>query len=76
MVNEAEKYKEDEEAAACIQSKNRLETYANNLRNSLNDNNLKDNFDMADKTMCEADKRHNLMVVQTCNNWIVKYNCF
>ena len=41
--HEAEKYKkEDEEAAACIQSKNGLKSYAYNLRNSLNNDKLKD----------------------------------
>ncbi|CAO3642066.1 unnamed protein product [Mucor hiemalis] len=38
MVNDAEKYKaEDEEAAARIQAKNGLESYAYNLRNTLQD---------------------------------------
>lgn len=54
MVSEAEKYKkEDEEAAARIQSKNGVESYAYNLRNSLNDDNLKDKFDAADKEKLE-----------------------
>ena len=55
MVNEAEKYKkEDEEAAARIQSKNGLESYTYNLRNSLNDEKLKDKFDAADKMKLES----------------------
>ena len=55
MVNEAEKYKkEDEEAAARIQSKNGLESYTYNLRNLLNDEKLKDKFDVADKTKLES----------------------
>ena len=54
MVNEAKKYKEDEEVAACIQSKDGLESYAYNLRNPLNDDKLKDKFDMADKTKLES----------------------
>jgi L1 cell adhesion molecule like protein len=38
MVNEAEKYKaEDETAAACIQAKNCLESYVYNLHNTLTD---------------------------------------
>ncbi|KAF5315971.1 hypothetical protein D9611_004634 [Ephemerocybe angulata] len=55
MVSEAEKYKaEDEEAAARITSKNGLESYAYNLRNSLNDDKLADKFDAADKTKLET----------------------
>jgi len=49
MVNDAEKYKkEDEQAAARITAKNGLESYAYNLRNSTQDDKLK--FDPADKT--------------------------
>ncbi|KAF1804698.1 heat shock protein 70 family [Mucor lusitanicus] len=41
MVNDAEKYKaEDEAAAARIQAKNGLESYAYNLRNTLQDENV------------------------------------
>ncbi|KAG9003231.1 70-kilodalton heat shock protein [Tulasnella sp. JGI-2019a] len=55
MVNEAEKYKaEDEAAASRIQAKNGLESYAYNLRNTLNDANLKDKFDADDKTKLET----------------------
>jgi heat shock protein 1/8 len=46
---QAEKYKaEDEEAAKRIAAKNGLESYAYNLRNSL-DGELKDKFDAADR---------------------------
>ena len=45
---------EDEAAAARISSKNGLESYAYNLRNSLNDDKLKDKFDAADKTKLES----------------------
>lgn len=49
MVADAEKYKkQDEEAAARIQAKNGLESYAYNLRNSLNDENLKSKLEAAD----------------------------
>jgi len=49
MVSEAEKYKaEDEEAAARITSKNGLESYAYNLRNSV-DGDLKDKLEASDK---------------------------
>jgi len=55
MVSEAEKYKaEDEEAAARITSKNGLESYAYNLRNSLSDEKLADKFEAADKTKLET----------------------
>ncbi|GAA5862636.1 hypothetical protein JCM5296_000075 [Sporobolomyces johnsonii] len=49
MVNDAEKYKaEDEAAAARITAKNGLESYAYNLRNSV-DGDLKDKLEAADK---------------------------
>ena len=55
MVSEAEKYKaEDAEATARISAKNGLESYAYNLRNSLNDEQLKDKFDAADKSKLET----------------------
>ncbi|KAL4068054.1 heat shock cognate 70 [Scleroderma citrinum] len=55
MVSEAEKYKaEDEAAAARIQAKNGLESYAYNIRNSLNDENLSGKFDPADKSRLET----------------------
>jgi L1 cell adhesion molecule like protein len=50
MVSEAEKYKaEDEEATARISSKNGLESYAYNLRNSLNEEQFASKLDPADK---------------------------
>jgi len=55
MVEEAEKYKaEDEAAAARITSKNGLESYAYNLRNSLADEKLADKFEDADKAKLEG----------------------
>jgi L1 cell adhesion molecule like protein len=55
MVNEAEKYKkEDEEAAARISAKNALESYAYNLRNTLQDDKLADKFDAADKSKLQT----------------------
>ncbi|KAJ6452425.1 heat shock cognate 70 [Mycena sanguinolenta] len=55
MVEEAKKYKaEDEAAAARIASKNALESYAYNLRNSLTDDQLSGKFDSADKSKLEA----------------------
>ncbi|KDN53160.1 heat shock protein 70 [Tilletiaria anomala UBC 951] len=50
MVSEAEKYKaEDEAATARISAKNGLESYAYNLRNSLNDEQFSSKLDAADK---------------------------
>src|SRR5258708_22320532 len=50
MVSEAEKYKkEEEDAAARISAKNGLESYAYNLRNSMQDEKLASKFEPADK---------------------------
>ncbi|KAJ6630718.1 heat shock protein 70 [Mycena sp. CBHHK59/15] len=55
MVDEAEKYKaEDEAAAARIQAKNGLESYAYNLRNSITDEKLADKFEAGDKSRLES----------------------
>ncbi|KAJ7460056.1 heat shock protein 70 kDa, partial [Mycena galericulata] len=54
MVNEAEEYKaEDEAATARIRSKDAFESYAYNLRNSINDDELADKFEPADKRKLE-----------------------
>jgi L1 cell adhesion molecule like protein len=54
MVNDAEKYRqEDEEAAARISAKNGLESYAYSLRNTTQDDKLADKFDAADKKKLE-----------------------
>jgi heat shock protein 1/8 len=45
---------EDEAAAARIQSKNGLESYAYNLRNSITDEKLADKFEPPDKTKLEG----------------------
>lgn len=45
---------EDEAATSRIQSKNALESYAYNLRNSLNDEKLAGKFDAADKSKLES----------------------
>ncbi|KAL9551178.1 Homospermidine synthase 1 [Mucor bainieri] len=51
MVNDAEKYKaEDEEAAARIQAKNGLESYAYNLRNTLQEEKVASALAEDDKT--------------------------
>lgn len=50
MVSEAEKFKEeDEKEAARILSKNTLESYAYSLKNSINDGEMKDKIDAADR---------------------------
>jgi L1 cell adhesion molecule like protein len=55
MVNDAEKYKaEDEEAAARIQAKNGLESYAYNLRNTLQEEKVATKIDAGDKEKLEA----------------------
>jgi len=45
--------KDDEEAAARIAAKNGLESYAYNLRNSIQDEKLADKFEPADKSKLE-----------------------
>ncbi|KAJ3104047.1 70-kilodalton heat shock protein [Phlyctochytrium planicorne] len=50
MINEAEKYKaEDEKAAERIQAKNGLESYAYNLRNTVQDEKVAGKFEGGDK---------------------------
>ncbi|KAI9205071.1 hsp71-like protein [Polychytrium aggregatum] len=64
MVADAEKYKaEDAAAADRIQSKNGLETYAYNLRNSINDEKLSAAFKPGDKAKLES-------AVQEVINWL------
>lgn len=54
MVAEAEKYKaQDEAVMERVQAKNSLETYAYNLRNTLQDPQTKDKFDASDKSTLE-----------------------
>merc|ERR1712139_591883 len=55
MVDEAEKYKaEDEANKVKIEAKNGLENYCFNLRNSMDDPNLKDKFEADDKEKIET----------------------
>jgi len=55
MVDEAEKYKHEDEANKVkIEAKNGLENYCFNLRNSMDDPNLKDKFEGDDKDNIEA----------------------
>merc|ERR1711975_139332 len=54
MVNEAEKYKqEDEQNKQRVEAKNQLENYAYNIRNSIRDEKLKDKIEAADKEKIE-----------------------
>jgi heat shock 70kDa protein 1/2/6/8 len=54
MVQEAEKYaKDDESVRERVSSKNALESYAYSLKNSLNDANIKDKFEAADREKLE-----------------------
>ena len=55
MVSDAEKFKaEDDAAAERIQAKNGLESYAYNLRNTLNDPNVGGKLEGGDKTTLEG----------------------
>merc|ERR1711959_469111 len=54
MVQEAEKYKEEDEAhSRKIEAKNALENYAYSMRNTLNDDGIKDKIDASDKETLE-----------------------
>lgn len=54
MVQEAEKYKsEDEEHTKKVESKNALENYAYNMRNTIRDDNVAGKLDPADKKKIE-----------------------
>merc|ERR1711871_1583515 len=54
MVKEAEKYAaEDDAMKEKIEAKNQLENYAYSMRNSINDEKLKDKIDAADKETIE-----------------------
>jgi L1 cell adhesion molecule like protein len=55
MVQEAEKYKaEDESNKARVEAKNGLENYAYSMRNSMEDEKLKEKIDAADKAKLKA----------------------
>jgi len=55
MVKEAENYKkQDEEAREKVESKNKLENYAYSVRNSINDEKLKDKISAEDRTTIET----------------------
>jgi len=55
MVKEAENYKkQDEEAREKVESKNKLENYAYSVRNSINDEKLKDKISSEDRSTIET----------------------
>jgi L1 cell adhesion molecule like protein len=55
MVKEAEKYKaEDESNRGRVESKNALENYAYSMRNTLEDEKVKDKIDAADKAKLKS----------------------
>lgn len=55
MVQEAEKYKEEDEAhTKKIEAKNSLENYAYSMRNTINEEGVKDKIDAADKEKLET----------------------
>jgi len=55
MVQEAEKYKEEDEAhTKKIEAKNSLENYAYSMRNTINEEGVKDKIDAADKEKLES----------------------
>ena len=64
MVKEAEKYAaEDDAMKEKIEAKNQLENYAYSMRNSINDEKLKDKLDAADKETIEK-------AVQATTDWL------
>jgi len=66
MVQEAEKYKSEDEAnKAKIEGKNGLENYCFTMRNTLNEEKLKDKFEGGDKEKIET-------AVQECLDWLDK----
>merc|ERR1712076_277255 len=66
MVQEAEKYRaEDEAAKVKIEAKNSLENYCFTMRNTLNEEKLKDKFEDGDKEKIEK-------AVQESLDWLEK----
>jgi len=64
LVQEAEKYKaEDEAHKKKVDAKNGLENYAYNMKNTINDDKVKDKIDEADKKTIES-------AIEECINWL------
>merc|ERR1712188_343483 len=69
MVAEAEKYAaEDEAMKEKVEAKNALENYAYSMRNSINDEKLKDKIDPADKEAIEA-------AISAATAWLDENQC-
>jgi heat shock protein 1/8 len=69
MVAEAEKYAaEDEAMKGKVEAKNALENYAYSMRNSINDEKLKDKIDPADKEAIEA-------AISAATAWLDENQC-
>ena len=69
MVNEAEKYKaEDEKIKKRIEAKNTLENYCFQIRNTLNEENLKDKFSEDDKSTIENLSKEGLQWIESHSN--------
>ncbi|KAG8728156.1 70-kilodalton heat shock protein, partial [Ceratobasidium sp. 423] len=60
MVSEAEEYKRDEEAAACLDTEDTLESYVYSLRDILQDDKLTNKLDAVDKFKLEYAVKENL----------------
>jgi heat shock protein 1/8 len=61
MVNEAEKFKgEDEKIKKRIEAKNALENYCFSMKNTLNDEKLRDKFTEEDKTVIEETSKEGI----------------
>ena len=55
MISEAEKFKKDDEAAKLrIESRNALESYAYNVRNTINEDTVKSKLDESERTTLES----------------------
>mmetsp|Transcript_60498 Transcript_60498/g.124526 ORF Transcript_60498/g.124526 Transcript_60498/m.124526 type:complete len:651 (+) Transcript_60498:398-2350(+) len=66
MVEEAEKYKnEDEKTRQKIEAKNSLENYAYNIRNTIRDEKLKDKVEEEDKKTIEEKVKEALEFIET-----------
>ena len=68
MVNEAEKYKgEDEKMKKRIEAKNSFENYCFQMKNTLNDEKLKEKFTAEDKTLIEDASKEGLQWLEANN---------
>jgi heat shock protein 1/8 len=69
MVNEAERFKgEDEKIKKKIEAKNALENYCFSMKNTLNDEKLKDKFTDDDKKLIEETSKDGLQWIESNQN--------